>query len=124
MPSFRVPLSTYRIQFHLGFRFSDAVALVGYLHDLGITDLYASPRFKARKGSSHGYDVADTERINSELGTDQEFDELAAKLHDYQMGLLLDIVPNHMAASEENPLWVDLLEHGQSSAYANYFDID
>ncbi len=120
----RVPAATYRIQFHLGFRFPDARDLVPYLDALGITDLYASPRFKARKGSSHGYDVADPWRINSELGTAEEFEELAQRLQHYQMGLLLDIVPNHMAASSENPWWLDVLENGRASAYAHYFDID
>lgn len=120
----RIPSSTYRVQFNLNFRFADAEALVPYLHDLGISDLYASPRFKARRGSSHGYDVADPMRINSELGTEEEFDRLVARLHQYGMGLLLDIVPNHMAASDENPWWMDVLESGCESPYANFFDID
>ncbi len=120
----RIPGATYRIQFHRNFRFSDARDLVPYLHDLGITDLYASPRFAARKGSSHGYDVADPQRVNSELGTEQDFEELVAKLRHYGMGLLLDIVPNHMAAGWENRWWRDVLENGPSSAYARYFDID
>lgn len=120
----RIPFSTYRVQFNLNFRFADAEALVPYLHDLGISHLYASPRFKARKGSSHGYDVADPLRINSELGTEDEFDRLVARLHHYGMGLLLDIVPNHMAASSENPWWMDVLENGRDSRYAQFFDID
>lgn len=120
----RIPFSTYRVQFNLNFRFADAEALVPYLHDLGISDLYASPRFKARKGSSHGYDVADPLRINSELGTEEDFDRLVARLHQYGMGLLLDIVPNHMAASPENPWWMDVLESGRESRYAAFFDID
>lgn len=124
MITFRVPSATYRIQFSLGFRFADARELVPYLHDLGITDLYASPRFKARRGSSHGYDVADPMRVNSELGTEREFEELIEKLQHYQMEVLLDIVPNHMVASHENPWWMDVLENGPSSAYAGYFDID
>lgn len=120
----RIPSATYRVQFNSNFRFADAETLVPYLHDLGITDLYASPRFKARKGSSHGYDVADPLRVNSELGTEEEFDRLAARLHQYGMGLLLDIVPNHMAASPENPWWMDVLENGRESRYARFFDID
>lgn len=119
-----VPVATYRIQFSLNFRFIDARNLVPYLHELGITHLYASPRFKAGKGSSHGYDVADPMRINSELGTEEEFDELVRKLKSYGMGLLLDIVPNHMVASSENPWWMDVLENGTASKYATYFDID
>jgi len=119
-----IPSATYRIQFSLNFRFADAEALVPYLHDLGVSHLYASPRFKARKGSSHGYDVADPVRINSELGTEEEFDRLVARLHQYGMGLLLDIVPNHMAASSENSWWMDVLENGRASRYACFFDID
>ncbi|MGH9355506.1 MAG: malto-oligosyltrehalose synthase, partial [Terriglobia bacterium] len=97
--------------------------LVPYLHELGISELYGSPRFKARRGSSHGYDVADPCRVNSELGTETDFDELVKRLRDYGMGFLLDIVPNHMSASSDNPWWMDVLENGSSSAYANYFDL-
>ena len=120
----RVPASTYRFQFNLQFRFSDARELVPYLNELGITDLYASPRFQARKGSMHGYDVTDPRRVSSELGTEHDFAELSDRLKGYSMGLLLDIVPNHMAASHENPWWMDVLENGPSSPYADYFDID
>lgn len=80
--------ATYRIQFHLNFCFRDAEELVPYLHALGITHLYASPRFRARKGSPHGYDVADAARVNSELGTEEEFQSLVNRLHNYGMGLL------------------------------------
>ena len=118
------PGATYRLQFHQGFRFVDGRELVPYLSELGITDLYSSPRYKARRGSSHGYDIANPLRVNSELGTEEDFDELAEKLHHYGMGLLLDTVPNHMAASYENPWWTDVLENGQASAFAGYFDID
>jgi (1->4)-alpha-D-glucan 1-alpha-D-glucosylmutase len=124
MAAVRIPTATYRIQFTLNFRFSDARELVPYLNELGISDLYASPRFKARKGSSHGYDIADPQRINSELGTEREFDEFALKLKHYSMGMLLDIVPNHMAATHENPWWKDVLENGPSSEFADFFDID
>jgi (1->4)-alpha-D-glucan 1-alpha-D-glucosylmutase len=120
----RIPVSTYRIQFSLAFRYVDGRDLVPYLNDLGITDLYSSPRFKARRGSPHAYDVANPLRINSELGTEEEFEELARKLQAYGMGMLLDIVPNHMAASPENPWWMDVLENGRSSIYANHFAID
>lgn len=119
-----VPTATYRVQFHLNFRFADAEQLVPYLHEMGISHLYASPRGKARKGSLHGYDVADPLRINSELGTEEEFSNLIDRLQKYGMGLLLDIVPNHMAASSENPWWMDVLENGRESTYANFFDID
>ena len=120
----RVPGATYRVQLNQGFRFVDARDLVPYLSELGITDLYTSPLHKARRGSSHGYDIANPLRINSELGTEEDFDELSAKLEHYGMGLLLDTVPNHMAATYENPWWRDVLENGQASAFACYFDID
>ena len=123
-PRYRIPSATYRLQFHKGFGFLDGRDLVPYLSDLGITELYSSPRYKARRGSSHGYDIANPLRVNSELGTEEDFDEMAEKLHHYDMGLLLDSVPNHMAASYENPWWTDVLENGPSSTYANYFDID
>lgn len=119
-----IPGATYRFQFHKDFRFVDGRDLVPYLSDLGITDLYSSPRYKARRGSSHGYDIANPLRVNSELGTEEDFDEMAQKLRHYGMGLLLDTVPNHMAASYENPWWTDVLENGQASSYAGYFDID
>lgn len=124
MSTYRTPSSTYRVQFSPSFRFADAWELVPYLRELGITDLYASPRSKARRGSSHGYDVADAGRINSELGTEEEFEQLVQRLKQYQMEMLLDIVPNHMAASVENPYWQDLLENGRASVYADFFDID
>lgn len=120
----RVPSATYRIQFHLNFRFADAEQIVPYLSEMGITHLYASPWGRARRGSMHGYDVADPLHVNSELGTEEEFTSLVARLHKYGMGLILDIVPNHMAASDENPWWMDVLENGIESSYADYFDID
>ena len=120
----RVPVATYRVQFSRSFRFTHARDLVPYLHELGITDLYVSPCLQSRRGSSHGYDVADPLGLNSELGTEDEFDELVGRLQHCDMGLLLDIVPNHMAASPENPWWMDVLENGPSSPYASYFDID
>jgi (1->4)-alpha-D-glucan 1-alpha-D-glucosylmutase len=119
-----VPISTYRVQFTRDFRFVDCRELVAYLHELGIGDLYSSPRFRPRRGSSHGYDVTHPGRVNSELGTDEEFDDLCEKLKRYGMGLLLDIVPNHMAASHENAWWMDVLENGPGSPYAQFFDID
>jgi len=124
MKASRAPVSTYRVQLNRDFRFLDARDLVPYLHALGIGDLYCSPRFRARRGSSHGYDVADPERVNSELGTESDFDALCERLKQYGMGLLLDIVPNHMVASHENPWWMDVLENGPGSPYAHYFDID
>lgn len=118
------PISTYRIQFTPQFRFVDCRDLVPYLHELGVGAVYSSPRFRANRGSSHGYDVANPARINSELGSDEEFDDLCLRLRHYGMGLILDIVPNHMTATQENEWWMDVLEHGPSSARAHYFDID
>ena len=119
-----VPSSTYRIQLNQGFRFSDALRILDYLHDLGITDLYLSPVLASRKGSNHGYDVIDPTRVDPELGSEEEFTLLQTELQNRGMGLLLDIVPNHMAASAENPWWMDLLENGSQSAFAAYFDVD
>ena len=124
MPTLRVPVSTYRLQFNSSFRFQDARNLVGYLQALGITDLYASPLLQARHGSPHGYDVTDPTRVNPELGGEAGLEALAQGLQQRGMGLLLDIVPNHMAASSENPWWMGVLENGPHSAYASYFDID
>jgi (1->4)-alpha-D-glucan 1-alpha-D-glucosylmutase len=120
----RVPVSTYRVQFNRDFRFTDALKIVDYLHSLGITDLYASPILKAREGSMHGYDVTDPTQVNPEIGTAEEFDQLCAALKERGMGLLLDIVPNHMAASLENPWWFDVLEKGEESPYAEFFDVN
>jgi (1->4)-alpha-D-glucan 1-alpha-D-glucosylmutase len=124
MSSLRIPIATYRLQFNDRFCFEDARALVSYLHQLGITDLYSSPILKARKGSTHGYDVTDPSQLNPELGTEEEFEVLVQELKGYGMGLLLDIVPNHMVASPENVWWADILENGQDSPYAAFFDID
>jgi len=120
----RVPSSTYRLQFHKDFRFEDARRLVAYLERLGISDLYSSPIFQARPGSTHGYDVVDPTSINSEVGGADGFDGLVDEIRSRGMGLLLDIVPNHMAVSLDNPWWYDILENGRRSAHAEYFDID
>jgi (1->4)-alpha-D-glucan 1-alpha-D-glucosylmutase len=124
MADLRLPVSTYRVQFNPAFEFRDARAIVEYLHTLGITDLYASPVLKSRRGSAHGYDVTDPARLDPELGSEQDFDALSDALTSREMGMLLDIVPNHMAASVENPWWADVLENGQDSPYAFFFDID
>lgn len=121
----RIPTATYRIQFHKDFRFDDALALVDYLRDLGISDLYASPIFTARAGSTHGYDVVDHSQIDPALGGEEAFTALSAALNAHGMGLILDIVPNHMRiGATRNAWWMDVLENGPSSSYANYFDID
>lgn len=122
--TFRVPTATYRLQFNAGFTFGDARRIAGYLRDLGVSDIYASPILKARAGSAHGYDVVDASALNPELGTDDDFDSLHAELQKRSLGLLLDIVPNHMAASPENLWWMSVLENGQHSRFLHYFDID
>jgi (1->4)-alpha-D-glucan 1-alpha-D-glucosylmutase len=116
--------ATYRLQLHAGFTLRDATAVVPYLDDLGISHLYASPILAARTGSRHGYDAIDPRRINPELGTEDDLKTLSTALHERGMGLLVDIVPNHMAAGMENPYWEDVLSHGERSRYARWFDID
>lgn len=121
----RLPVSTYRLQLHAGFRFSDARAVVGYLSALGITDVYASPFLKAVRGSPHGYDVTDHGAVNPEIGTEEDLGALSRELQRHGMGLILDIVPNHMGiADEENVSWQDVLENGPSSPHAARYDID
>ena len=120
-----VPRATYRVQMHSGFRFADATALVPYWAELGISHLYCSPVLCARPGSQHGYDVVDHGALNPELGTRADFDQLVDVLHRHDMGLVMDVVPNHMAVlGGDNAWWLDVLENGASSAYASFFDID
>lgn len=121
----RIPLSTYRLQFNTNFKFSDAKNIISYLYELGISDIYASPYFKAKPGSNHGYDIVDHNSLNPEIGTEEEYNELITELKKYRMGQLIDIVPNHMCiTSKDNLWWMDVLENGPSSIYASYFDID
>ena len=120
----RIPTATYRLQFNSAFTFRDAKRIVAYLHELGISDIYASPLLRPRKGSTHGYDIVDANALNPALGTEEDFAELHAELARYGMGLLLDVVPNHMAASHENAWWVSVLENGPQSRFLYYFDID
>jgi (1->4)-alpha-D-glucan 1-alpha-D-glucosylmutase len=125
MTSPTTPRATYRFQFHKDFTFADAEALVPYLDDLGISHLYASPITTARSGSTHGYDVVDPTRINPELGGEEAFRSLAAALRARDMGVIIDIVPNHMGvAGGENAWWNDVLAKGEASEFARYFDID
>jgi len=118
---YRVPRATYRVQFNAGFTFRDARAIAPYLAELGISDIYASPILKARRGSTHGYDVVDASALNPELGTEEDFTALHEELRRLGMGLLLDVVPNHMAASEENAWWMSVLENGPQSRFLHYF---
>jgi len=118
------PRATMRLQFHRGFTFADARALTPYFASLGVSHLYASPIMAARQGSAHGYDVVDPTRINPELGGEDEFRRLVDELRRHGLGLIVDIVPNHMAVGSDNPWWMDVLAHGPASRYARYFDID
>lgn len=119
-----LPTATYRIQFRNGMTFDRACGLIPYLKTLGISHLYASPIFTALSGSTHGYDVTDANEIDPALGGRAGFDRLTESLASAGMGLILDIVPNHMAASPENAWWRDVLAFGRQSAYAGHFDID
>ena len=121
---YRAPSATYRLQFNSQFTFDDARRIAPYLAKLGISDIYASPILKARKGSTHGYDVVDANTLNPELGTDDDFNALHEELQRHRLGLLLDIVPNHMAATAENAWWMSVLENGPQSRFIHYFDID
>src|ERR1700733_8750926 len=120
----RVPLSTYRLQFNSSFRFRDAIPILDYLHDLGISHVYASPILSSRHGSGHGYDVTDPTSIDVDAGGPEDFAALQSALDERGLGLLLDIVPNHMAAGSENRWWMDVLEFGPDSTFSSYFDID
>lgn len=121
----RAPVATYRLQLTPDFTFEHARAAVPYLARLGVTDLYCSPCFRARKGSTHGYDVCEFGHTNPELGGDEGFAALAAAARGHGLGLILDFVPNHMAADPVlNPWWRDVLEHGQASPFAPFFDVD
>jgi (1->4)-alpha-D-glucan 1-alpha-D-glucosylmutase len=120
-----LPLATYRMQFHKGFRFTDATKLVPYLARLGISHLYASPFLKARPGSTHGYDVIDHNAVNPEIGSEVELHQLISSLKAQGMGLVMDLVPNHMGVLHaDNAWWLDVLEKGRASPYAKFFDID
>ena len=119
------PRSTYRLQLHAGFRFTDATALVPYLSKLGITHVYASPYLRARAGSTHGYDIVDHNALNPEIGTREEYDALVAALRTHGMSHILDFVPNHMGVGgDDNAWWLDLLTWGEDSHYRDYFDVD
>lgn len=117
------PIATYRLQFNPNFGFDAARDIIHYLKNLGISTIYASPIFKARSGSTHGYDVVDPRVLNPELGRPEAFKSLIQTLHDHDMGWLQDIVPNHMAYDSNNPFLIDVLEYGTNSEYYHFFDI-
>src|SRR6185312_13661901 len=120
-----IPIATYRLQLTADFNFERAAEIVPYLRALGVTHLYASPFMKARKGSSHGYDVVDHTRLNPELGGEAGFARLSEALRQHDLGLILDFVPNHIGVHfADNPWWLDMLEWGPASPHASAFDID
>src|SRR5581483_802468 len=120
-----IPVAMYRFQFNRNFTFRDATQLVPYLASLGITHCYASPYLRARPGSMHGYDIIDHNALNPEIGSPEDYEQFVAELHRHGMGQVLDIVPNHMGVmGADNAWWLDVLENGEASAYADYFDID
>ncbi|BCH66619.1 malto-oligosyltrehalose synthase [Agrobacterium vitis] len=119
-----IPTATYRLQFRNGITFDHAIDLIPHLKSMSISHLYASPIFTATTGSTHGYDVVDANEIDPVIGGKAGFDRMCAALAKADIGLILDIVPNHMAASVENAWWYDVLRNGSRSAYAGHFDID
>jgi len=119
-----VPRATYRLQLHRNFDFRSAAELVPYLDRLGISHLYLSPVLEARPGSTHGYDVIDHGRFDPELGGEEGFEALVETVRRHGMGIVLDIVPNHMGIGSDNSWWMNVLEHGPASPYARFFDID
>jgi (1->4)-alpha-D-glucan 1-alpha-D-glucosylmutase len=120
-----VPGATARLQLHRDFTFDDAAACVPYLADLGVTHIYSSPILRARPGSMHGYDIVDHSMVNPELGGEQGLHRLVSTLRSHGLGLLVDIVPNHMGVGgADNTWWLDVLEWGRASPYADFFDID
>jgi (1->4)-alpha-D-glucan 1-alpha-D-glucosylmutase len=123
-PTKQIPLATYRLQFNRQFTLQQAVGLTGYLSELGISHCYASPLFEARADSPHGYDVCRLDQINSNLGAKEDFARFTSRLSESGLGLVLDFVPNHMAADISNCWWRDVLEKGRRSKFASFFDID
>jgi (1->4)-alpha-D-glucan 1-alpha-D-glucosylmutase len=120
----RIPGATYRLQFNRDFTFDHALEAASYLEELGVTDVYASPLFQAGPQSTHGYDICGFDRFSRDIGGREGFDRFAARLRETGLGLLLDMVPNHMGNDLSNNWWNDVLEHGRASRFALYFDID
>lgn len=117
------PVSTYRIQFHKDFNFSDFEKIIPYLQNLGVRTIYASPVFEATPGSTHGYDGTDPNKINPEIGTEEQLLKISKKLKEKNISWLQDIVPNHLSYHENNKWLMDVLEKGQQSEHASVFDI-
>jgi (1->4)-alpha-D-glucan 1-alpha-D-glucosylmutase len=120
-----IPRATYRVQLNADFTFKDATALVPYFARLGVSHVYCSPYLRARPGSRHGYDITDHSALNPEIGTPDDFERFVATLREHDMGHILDMVPNHMGVlGADNAWWLDVLENGPASAYAEFFDIE
>jgi (1->4)-alpha-D-glucan 1-alpha-D-glucosylmutase len=121
------PVSTYRLQLHAGFGFAEAAGIAGYLAGLGVSHVYLSPILQAAPGSMHGYDVVDHTRVSADLGGEAAFRDMAAEFRRHGLGVVLDIVPNHMAVpvpeSLNRPLW-SVLRDGLGSPFASWFDVD
>ncbi len=121
----QIPTATYRLQFNPNFTFRDAAAIVPYLSALGVSHCYASPYLRARPGSLHGYDIIDHNTLNPEIGTIEDYEHFVSELHRHGMRQILDIVPNHMGVmGGDNAWWLDVLENGEASEFAEFFDID
>ena len=118
------PRATYRLQLRDGVTFADAEAALPYLSALGVSHVYLSPILQAAPGSTHGYDVVDPRRVDDALGGDAAFEGFCAAAKAAGLGVVLDIVPNHMAIGPANPWWWDVLANGRSSRYAGHFDVD
>ncbi|HXV08535.1 MAG TPA: malto-oligosyltrehalose synthase, partial [Burkholderiales bacterium] len=120
-----IPRATYRLQLHRAFTLRDATDVVPYLAQLGVSHAYCSPYLRARTGSTHGYDIIDHNALNPEIGSREDFERFVQTLASHGMGQILDMVPNHVGVmGADNAWWLDLLENGQASAYADFFDID
>ena len=121
----KIPRATYRLQFRKEFGFDDAAELAPYLASLGISHVYASPYLKARPGSTHGYDIVDHNELNPELGSPESFERMVAAFREHGLGQILDFVPNHMGVGgADNSRWLDVLEWGPDSEFAEWFDIE
>jgi (1->4)-alpha-D-glucan 1-alpha-D-glucosylmutase len=124
-PRLAIPASTYRLQFNAGFKFTDATEIIPYLSELGISHVYASSYLEARPGSTHGYDIVDHNALNPEIGNEAQFSDYLRTLNAWRMGQMLDFVPNHMGVGRaDNEWWMDVLEWGEESPFASFFDID
>ena len=121
----QIPTGTYRLQLNQHFTFREAASIVPYLSSLGISHVYASPYLRARSGSLHGYDIIDHNSLNPEIGTPEDYESFIQELHRHGLRQILDIVPNHMGVmGSDNAWWLDVLENGEASGYADFFDID